>query len=224
VNEVNLGTLQSLGIGTPAGTETRTENELGQDAFLELMIAQIQNQDPFKPLENGEFLTQIAQFSQVSGIQDLQTSFSSLAGSLTSNQALQASVLVGRSVLVPGNTATLNNGGSVKGAIDIPATSADVRLQVTNAAGEVVRNLELGPQQAGTVGFNWNGVGDNGTALPPGNYRVSASASLNGEQVALDTLIEDRVNSVTLGRAGEGTVLNLATQGAQDFNSVREIL
>ena len=223
MNEVNLDTLGSLGLGTQQTSSNKTENELGQEQFLELMIAQIRNQDPFKPLENGEFLTQIAQFSTVSGVQDLQESFSSLAGSLSSNQALQASALVGRSVLVPSDAGVLTAGGNVQGSVELPESSGEVRLQVFNTAGEVVRTLQLGAQQAGSVGFVWDGIADNGQAVNPGLYRITASSVKNGEQEALETFISDRVESVTLGRAGEGTILNLASLGATDFKIIQEI-
>jgi len=224
MNEVNLDTLSSFGLGTQkSSSSNKTENELGQEQFLELMIAQIQNQDPFKPLENGEFLTQIAQFSTVSGVQDLQESFSSLAGSLSSNQALQASALVGRSVLVPSDAGVLNAGGTVQGSVELQESSGEVRLQVFNAAGEVVRTLPLGAQQAGSVGFTWDGTADDGTVVNPGLYRITASSVKNGEQEALETFISDRVESVTLGRAGEGTILNLASLGATDFKIIQEI-
>jgi len=225
MNEVsnNLETLQSLGIATQRTANSKSENELGQEQFLELMIAQIRNQDPFKPLENGEFLTQIAQFSTVTGVQELQDSFTSLAGSLSSNQALQASALVGRSVLVPSDAGVLTAGGTVSGSIDLPESAGEVRLQISNAAGEVIRTIPLGSQQAGSVGFVWDGIADDGSVVNPGLYQVTASSVRNGEQEALETFISDRVESVTLGRAGEGTTLNLSLLGATDFNIIQEI-
>ena len=92
-------------------TETnRDQGELGQAEFFDLMVTQLKNQDPFKPMESGEFLGQIAQFSTVDGIGGLQRSFESLAGSLQSSQALQASTMVGRSVALPGDTLRLEAG------------------------------------------------------------------------------------------------------------------
>ena len=87
------------------------DKSLGQDEFLELMMTQLQNQDPLNPAESGEFLSQIAQFGTVNGITELQQSFSTLASSLQSNQALQASTMVGRSVLVENNILQLGATG-----------------------------------------------------------------------------------------------------------------
>jgi len=226
MNPVNNDTLQNLGLATNRDNITRTNegnNELGQEQFLELMTAQIRNQDPFEPLDNGEFLSQIAQFSTVTGIQDLQESFSSFAGSISSNQALQASALVGRSVLVNSEVGALQNNGTVEGAINVPSPSSELNVEFYNAAGELVKNLPLGPQQAGTALFNWDGLADSGLPAPAGVYRIVANASIDGENVTLGTLIKDNVESVILGRPGEGTTLNLSSLGATDFNRVQEI-
>lgn len=223
---INTDALQSLGLATNrenANKSNADQNELGQQQFLELMVAQVRNQDPFKPLENGEFLSQIAQFSTVNGIQDLQDSFSSLAGSLSSNQALQASALVGRSVMVNSDVGVLQTGGTLNGAIGLPNDSNAVKVQFYNAAGELVRELPLGAQKQGIVEFSWDGLADNGGPAPASAYRVVASANLDGEDVALATLVKDNVESVILGRPGEGTILNLSALGATDFNRVEEI-
>jgi flagellar basal-body rod modification protein FlgD len=106
--------LAALGL---APQQTEPELELGQEQFLSLMITQLKNQDPFKPMESGEFLGQLAQFGTVSGLAGLQTSFDSLATSLVSNQALQAASLVGRSALVASSAITIGAGQSVEGAV-----------------------------------------------------------------------------------------------------------
>jgi len=226
MNSINTDTLQSLGIANNRENTNKAaegSNDLGQQQFLELMVAQVRNQDPFKPLENGEFLSQIAQFSTVTGIQDLQDSFSSFAGSLSSNQALQASALVGRSVAVNSDIAVLKPGGKVDGAIGLPSDSNAVKVEFFNTAGELVKELPLGAQNGGIVEFSWNGLADSGNPAPAAAYRMVATANIDGEDVALGTLVKDNVESVILGRPGEGTTLNLSALGATDFNRVEEI-
>ena len=90
--------------------EKKANDELGQSEFLDLMIAQLQHQDPLNPADSGEFLGQLAQFGTVNGITELQNSFADLATSLQSSQALQASTLVGRNVLIPGNVVNFAGG------------------------------------------------------------------------------------------------------------------
>ncbi len=151
VAAVNSG-LDFSGIGLAPPPAAR-KDELGQEEFLNLMITQLKNQDPFKPLESGEFLGQLAQFGTVSGLAGLQTSFNSLASSLVSNQALQAAGLVGRTALVESDTAALPAGGIVEGAVELPATSGRVVVEISDATGEVVRHIELGGQAEGLVRF-----------------------------------------------------------------------
>ena len=96
----------------PAQTEQSSRDELGQDEFLTLMIAQFKNQDPFEPMTNGDFLGQLAQFSTVSGISELQTSFDTLAGAISGEQALQAGSLVGKDILTQSEFAIHDQGRS----------------------------------------------------------------------------------------------------------------
>jgi flagellar basal-body rod modification protein FlgD len=196
---------------------------LGQEDFLELMTTQLQNQDPFKPMENGDFLAQIAQFSTVSGIQDLQASFESLSQSLVSNQALQATGLVGRSVLAPTGIGALEQGGAVKGVVEVPASSNEVILTITDAAGQTIRTLNMGGQATGSAQFQWDGIRDDGEFAAPGSYFFTASANYDGRHAALDTLVSSTVDSVTLGRDG-GLLLDLRGVGQLDFTQVRQIL
>lgn len=198
-------------------------SKLGQEDFLELMTTQLQNQDPFEPMENGDFLAQIAQFSTVSGIQDLQGSFESLSQSLVSNQALQAAGLVGRSVLAPTGIAALEQGGAVKGVVELPASSTDVNVTITDAGGQTIRTVELGGQAAGNAHFQWDGLTDNGSYANPGTYFISANADYDGSNTAVETLISSPVESVTLGNSG-GLLLDLKGIGQLDFTEVRQIL
>ncbi len=196
---------------------------LGQQEFLELMTTQLQNQDPFKPMESGDFLTQIAQFSTVEGIGDLNSGFEQLSSSLVSNQALQASGLIGRSVLAPTGVASLQPGGSIRGSVQLPAASADVTVSIFDQAGQLVRRVDLGSQVAGNLDFQWDGLRGDGQYASPGNYFVSAEASIDGRNEAVDTLLVSEVKSVTLSNSG-GLLLDLDGIGALDFKEVRQIL
>jgi flagellar basal-body rod modification protein FlgD len=197
--------------------------EVGQEEFLELMTTQLQNQDPFKPMESGDFLTQIAQFSTVEGIGDLNAGFEQLSSSLVSNQALQASNLIGRSVLAPTGVASLQPGGSIRGSAQLPAASGDVTVSVYDQAGQLIRRIDLGSQAAGNVDFQWDGLRDDGQFAAPGNYFVSTEASVDGTNEAVDTLLASEVRSVTLSNSG-GLLLDLDGIGALDFKEVKQIL
>ena len=214
---IDLRTVQDI------SAKTNTNKELGQQEFLELMTAQLQNQDPMKPMESGDFLTQISQFSAVEGIGDLNDKFTELSNSLVSNQALQAANLVGRDVLAPTGLAALEEGGSISGTVELPAASSDVAVNVYDQAGQLVRRIDLGSQAAGPASFQWDGIGDDGQFASPGTYFVAAEAGVNGSTEAVETLLASEVRSVTLSNSG-GLLLDLNGIGSLDFSEVRQIL
>jgi flagellar basal-body rod modification protein FlgD len=213
----------SLGLDPSAETK-RGRTELGQQEFFELMVAQLKHQDPLKPLESNEFLGQVAQFTTVRGIQDMQKSFADLATSLGSSQALQASTLVGREVLVPSGQGYLGEQGMLEGVATLPESTRGLGLTVYGPNGQVVRQMSLGPQAAGEVPFQWDGLTDAGQRVAPGVYSVAAMVDVDGKKLAVETALAARVESVTLGRGGASMQLNLTGLGAVGLASVREIL
>ncbi len=221
MNDLDISRLQSLGIATQPRTQETAE--LGQDDFLRIMLAQLENQDPTSPLEGNEFLSQITQFSIADGISGLNDSFSDLSNSLTSNQALQASALVGRSVLILGDTATLSDTGNLQGRAALTEAANSVTVDIFSQGGELVHSLNLGPQAPGNVDFSWNGLNSDGETAVPGAYRVVARANIGGSEQALNTLVSARVDSVTLQNGRGGLEVNLAGIGPVSFSSVEEI-
>lgn len=220
-NGIDQQTLQELGLAR-AATGVK-KKELGQEEFLKLMTEQFKNQDPFKPLDNGEFLSQMAQFSQVTGLSDLNEKFSTLSSSLTSNQTLQASGLLGRGVLVSSSRVPLGNTGAVEGAVDLPQSVSNVRVQVTGSGGQVLRIIDLGAQPAGLSSFKWDGLDNNGNRMAAGTYNLNAQMQVNGKSVgAAATLVTGPVTSVTVG-GNRGLVLTLDGLGEVAFGDVRRI-
>ena len=158
VDAVNGTDYSKLGLGVPQNTAKKSE--LGQKDFMTLMMTQLKNQDPFKPLDSGAFLGQLAQFGTVSGLAGLQTSFDSLKTSLVSNQALQAASLVGRSALVEASTMAVGSGQPVAGAVDLPDSTSSLTVTVRDSTGQVVRTLPLGANAKGEAPFVWDGMTD----------------------------------------------------------------
>ena len=190
---------------------------------MQLLIAQLKNQDPLSPQDNGEFLSQLAQFETAAGAEELQKSFDSFSEKMLSSSALQASSLVGRSVLAPGGIAQLETGQNVTGLIDLGSSTTNLVIEITDAAGQLVKTIPMGTQAAGEVAFNWDGTDQNGNFLPPGGYRVRATADVGSEQIAQEVLVSAKVDSVTIGQNGQGMKLNLAGLGSIDFSAVKEI-
>ena len=215
--------LGDLGL-TSRTTVSGPDNDLGQGAFLELLLAQLQNQDPLNPMENGEFMSQLAQFETASGIEELNSSFEALTSSLQSNQALQASAMVGRWVLTPSPDITLWPDVGASGAVNLPTASEQVLITVTDATGQVVDQIDLGAQSAGLAEFVWDGVDTNGNALEPGVYGMAAISVANGESEAVATLAVSPVESVTLNNGGAGVTLNVTGVGEVSLSDVEKIM
>ncbi len=203
--------------------EQASDDTLAMEDFLELMVTELTHQDPFKPMENSELASQISQFATVSGIDELNTSFDDLSGSLLSDQALQAASLVGHDVMAPISTGYLATGGAVQGVVGLYSSASNVMVRVTNSAGVLVRELNLGIQDQGEVAFSWDGIADDGTFAPPGQYQITAQATQDGESIVPYVLIRAKVESVSLGGAGQEMALNLEGLGPISFNDVAEI-
>lgn len=199
------------------------KEELGQDDFLELMTAQLQNQDPMKPMDNGAFLGQIAQFSQVRGIQNLEATFNKLADSLHSNQAFQAAGLVGKSVVVPGSTGALLPGRAMEIVVPLATPVDRLTVEIKNSAGQTIQSMEASNLKAGDVDVMWDGKDAHGSPVANGVYTIKASTMINGQSVGVDTWVAAPIESVSLGKGDGQLSLNLAGLGTRSFSDVRTI-
>ncbi|MBL4833728.1 MAG: flagellar hook assembly protein FlgD [Pseudomonas sp.] len=198
--------------------------ELGKNEFLKLLVTQMNNQDPLSPQENGEFIAQLAQFSTVEGIETLNTSMESLVTGYQSSQALQASSLVGRTVIVPADQAMVDTTQGLKGQLALPNASDNVYVNVTDAAGSVVTRINLGSQPSGMHDFVWDGKDSSGNLMPPGKYKFEAQATIDGANKQLATLLPANVDSVSLGNGQGGSMmLNVAGLGSISLANIVSI-
>lgn len=194
--------------------------ELGKTQFLELMIAQFNNQDPLDPAKNEDFIAQLAQFSSLEGIQNLNVSMESVAAAVRSSLTLEAASIVGRSVLVPTNRAFVGEGG-LGGNVLNSQGGSDVRVDILDANGATVRSLDLGAQAEGDVRFLWDGTDAAGEPLPMGSYGVRAYAMGLGDPVQLDVELPELVVSVSLSE--RGATVNLAGGETVPLSEIKEI-
>ena len=201
---------------------TRKKDQLGQNEFLQLMLAQLKNQDPFKAMDPSQFLGQLAQFGTVTGIQDMQTAFTSLSDAMRSSQVLDGATMVGREVLVPSDEVMLQAEGSVRGAIDVPTGTNSLQVNIRDANGALVRRMTL-PTTSGLQEFSWDGIADNGTRAAAGEYTFEALASVAGRSGSLEMLMAGRVNSVTID-AATGLTLNTSNLGSRALGDVRRVM
>jgi flagellar basal-body rod modification protein FlgD len=194
-----------------------------QADFLQLMTAQLQAQDPTNPVDNSQFVSQMAQFSTLSATQQLDTDLNTFSSSVTSgmqtSQVLSSSNLLNRSVLVPSTTASFDGKDAVSGAVNVP-TAGSVSVQVLDASGNVVRTMPMGNQAAGLQQFSWDGKDDSGNTVPSGSYTLAATSG----STSLDTYVAGTVTGVGFGGSTVGTYLQVSGVGGVSLSQVAQIL
>lgn len=157
--------------------ETEKSNELGKNEFMKLLVAQMNNQNPLEPQDNTEFIAQLAQFSTVEGIENMNSSMDDMSAGLKSSQALQASSLVGQQVVVPGHDyGFLQSGELIAGYAEVPATTSNLQLQIQDSSGQTIETIALGQHDKGPVAMRWDG----------------ANLEMDGELVDLDRTLLNR--------------------------------
>ena len=200
-------------------------SSLGKDSFLQLLVTQLKNQNPLDPQDNTAFVAQLAQFSSLEGITTLNDSVNSITGGLQSSQALQASSLVGRSVIVQTGEALVDTASEkpFNGTVVVKEADTKPTITITDADGELVRTIQMPAQKAGNVDFTWDGKNDDGELMPKGNYTFTASSKTDTTTTALTTYLPATVNSVTLSKTGGEIMLNLAGLGSIGMSKVQTI-
>ncbi|MBD9500018.1 flagellar hook assembly protein FlgD [Pseudomonas sp. PDM17] len=225
-NSASSSILSSLNAGSKSSSSTAETgtSALGKDSFLQLLVTQLNNQNPLDPQDNTEFVSQLAQFSSLESMQNLDTTLGTFYSSFQSSQALQASSLVGRSVIVNSSKVQVDDpSAGVNGTLVMPSGGDGVTLKIYDDSGDLIRTVDMGSQKAGNIDFKWDGKDDSGELVAAGTYTVKASASLDGTSTALTTYLPATVNSVTLGQNGGEMSLNLAGIGAVSASSIQTI-
>lgn len=167
-----------------------------QATFLKLLITQLQNQDPTSPMDSSQMTSQLAQINTVSGIAELNVGLSALSAQLAAGQQSQAALLIGSTVLAPGNSTVVDGGKSAGFGVRLDRDVTDLQVVVKNSAGQVVDTLNIGRQPAGTVPIGWQPKDASGNPLPDETYTITATATVDGHQVAQKTLSTSIVHAV----------------------------
>ncbi|MDH0729457.1 flagellar hook assembly protein FlgD [Pseudomonas sichuanensis] len=223
-NDVGSAYLKSLQKTDSKNSSTTGQagSALGKDAFLQLLVTQMKNQNPLDPQENGEFVAQLAQFSSLEGIQSLNDSVNGILTGIGSSQALQATSLVGRSVIVQTDKAVVDTTSSFNGQVVVPQSISDGKVTIKDKDGNVVKTIQLGSQKAGTADFIWDGTNEKGEKVAPGTYTFAAETTVEGKAKTLSTLLPARVNSVSFQNGSE-MMLDLAGIGKIGISKVTSI-
>ncbi|MBW2129546.1 MAG: flagellar hook assembly protein FlgD [Deltaproteobacteria bacterium] len=176
----------------------KSKEVMGRDDFLKMFLAQMRHQDPLNPMDTQQFSAQLAQFSSLEQLYNVNETLEAIKESEAGLGRYQALSFIGKEVLAEGDRIPLVEGKEGKAAFRIPE-KADCTVHIVNDEGQLLRKIPLGVLQAGRHDFTWDGKNDLGGTMPPGTYRFEVSArSISGAAVKAETLIRGLVEKINL--------------------------
>ena len=211
--------LDQLGINSKKDkfAPKKMKDQLGQEDFLKLMTVQLQNQDPFAPVDNADFIAQMAQFSTVTGITQMGETMKNVSNQLSELRIASATQLMGHSVLVPGRYARPNNEGSISGVVDLPKTASNLKIVFESLDGEVLHQEDLGSQVAGLIGFDWKDLPKEMISSKE-QVLIRAFTGNNGEGEELSTQVFAKVSGTS--KTNDSLMLEVEDYGSVDASQV----
>uniref|UniRef100_A0A486XXX6 Basal-body rod modification protein FlgD n=1 Tax=Rheinheimera sp. BAL341 TaxID=1708203 RepID=A0A486XXX6_9GAMM len=202
----------------------KNNDALTQEDFFALLTQQLAFQDPTKPVENDQMIAQMTNFTMADGIGSLNESFKGFAESMTSNQALQASSLVGRSVLTQSNEIVFTGESLSRGSIELDRPAGLMQVRIENERGELIRSFSVENPKTGKNEFVWDGSDVNDEAVAAGVYKIKVDVSYSdGKTASLPVNVYTPVGSVSMNGSGGGITLNLLGLGAVKLSDVLEV-
>jgi len=210
----------SLGLTASSASKTKASS-LNQADFLKLMTEQLQHQDPLKPMDNSQMVSQMAQLSTLQSIGDLNKTVTSLSDSMSTDQILRGAQLVGHKVLVPSATMPLGSDGSANGVIAAPSAGI-VNLTVSDVNGNPFKQISVNASKAGEVNFSWDGTNTAGARMAAGTYNITAThTDSKGTNTTLSTYVQAPFESATIG--SDGIYLDLTGLGTAPLANVLRV-
>lgn len=213
VSQVNNG---STNTSTGSGVASNSAGAL-QTEFLQLMVAQINNQDPLNPIDGTEYVSQLAQMSTVEGIQNMMSLQSQSNTLLDTQQVLQSTQLVGKQVSVPASNLSLDKEEAITGKVRLPESGESVTLKVTDVNGKVVQERDFGQQAAGDIPFELD-------TLPEGIYKFEVVVKNGDVSQSYTPYLNRQVEKVSIPANGGDIQLQVAGVGSMSLFSVSEFL
>ncbi len=220
-------TLTNLGINASTTAKANAakaapSSTLASGDFLKLMTAQLNNQDPFSPVDNTQMVAQLAQISSTSGIAEMGTTLKAIQEKLGATTSSDALAYVGRTVLTEGSTAYGRAAGGLAGAVELDKDATDVTVSIKDANGQTLQTLSLGAQKAGTATYDWDGKTAGGAEAGTGPFTVAVNAANVGESVTARNLVWAPVAAVSLPASGT-PMLTLPGIGQVAASAVRQV-
>jgi len=220
----SVGTTTATTDTTAADAAMKKSTGLNKDDFLKLFIAQLQNQDPLSPQDSSQFLSQLAQLTQVEQVYNTNTNLQSLLDAQNNSTTMSSVSFIGKDIKANGNLAPFDGTNPAALQFDFSVPTSSGTVAIADASGQVVRTASLGAQAAGDTTFSWDGRDNNGTVLPAGAYSFSVTGtSASGSAVAATTYTAGRVDGVSLVNDTPSLTIGAATVSMADVINVKGV-
>ncbi len=198
-------------------SNTPANMQINQTDFLQLITAQMKDQNPLSPSDPTQFVTQLEGMSQVSAMQSMQTS-------MQASSVMNGTSLIGHSILAPGTQATLATGGAIGGAVTAPAGTTKLAVSVQDSTGATIDSFSVTPADSGLTSFVWQGATNTGATAAPGIYTIGVTATVNGQTQPLDPMVVNKVDSVLLDPTTNAVDVETDTGNTVPLSSIVSVM
>lgn len=210
-NSVSNSNIPAAGLSnTPANMQ------ISQADFLQLITAQMKDQNPLSPADPNQFVSQLEGMSQVSAMQSMQSTMQASA-------IMSGTNLIGRSILAPGTQATLATGGAIGGAVEAPPGTTRLTVSVADSTGAIVNTFPVTPAASGLTSFLWKGNTSTGATAAAGQYTIGVTATVDGKTQVLDPMVVNKVGSVLVDPATNAVDVE-TDSGVVPLNSIISVM
>jgi flagellar basal-body rod modification protein FlgD len=218
---MTIAAIEATGVSTTAKAVSSDTAIMGKDDFLNLLVAQLQHQDPLNPLDSTDFTAQLAQFTSLEQLNNINTNLESLQSYQAAIKNAQAVDLIGKTVEAPGNTVVLKDGSEAALGFDLPQDVQYLSANIYGPQGNFVRTIEGGPLPSGRHTLDWDGRDQEGNRLSVGQYSYEILATdFDGEAATATPFISARVTGVNFN--GQTPQLK-AGDYSISVNDIREV-
>ncbi len=213
-----------LGTDTASNAaSTKKSTSLGQDAFLQLLVTQLQYQDPLNPMDDKEFVAELAQFSSLEQLTEINTGIENLATQGTQQQLIGAVNFIGKTVEATGTAVSLDDGKATAVTFTLPEDAETCLVNVLDTSGQVVRTVDLGATAAGSVEFTWDGMDYDGNVMDDGKYQVAVTAT-NAKGETMKTTSSMTGTVVGISQENGSYYLNIGNDRYVSFTDITNII
>jgi flagellar basal-body rod modification protein FlgD len=211
----------SVGQTVQQPADATGSDTLGKTQFLQILTAQLANQDPTAPMDSSAFVAQLAQFSALEQQQNTNDTLTQMLALQQSSGQTNAVSMVGKDAIYNSSQMDLSAGGTISVNATLAATAGDVIMEVDDASGNAVRHQSFGPMTAGSQTLAWDGLNDSGVAQPPGTYSVSVSATdLSGKAVSVTQQARGLITGVSFQNGTTQLMIGNTTISLSDITEI----